>query len=110
MQRHFSWIFQAVLAADRDIDLLVLRNEHGLLAALHQGGSLNDHPMLSAMEMLLQTQLAARLDRDPLDLKSVAAVDRLERPPRAIRCRMLNRLEAILVAQGKGGSKERSGT
>src|SRR5260370_27085803 len=76
LQRKLAGVLEPVLGADGDVDGLVLAHEHALLAALHDRRAVHDHPMLGAVVMLLQAELAARLDRDALDLEPVAGIDR----------------------------------
>src|ERR1700716_4356204 len=77
IERDFSRIFETVHAAQRNKNRLVLAQQNFLVIARHNCGSVDDHPMLGAMEVLLQRQLRTWIDGDALDLKAFAGMDRL---------------------------------
>src|SRR5262249_33183375 len=75
---------EAMHRADRDVDRLVLVHHAHLVADRDLGGAAHHHPVLGAMVMLLQRQLAAGHHDDALDLEALAAVDRFVMTPRTI--------------------------
>src|SRR5262252_7918410 len=99
LQRQLAGILQPVLGADRDVDGLVLAHEHALLAALHDRRAVHYDPVLGAMIVLLQAELAARLDGDALDLEAVAGIDRAVVPPGAMAGDVLLRFGPVLALQ-----------
>ena len=76
VQRDLAGILQPVRGAERDVGRLVLGQHHLLVAAADFGGALHDDPMLGAVMVHLQRQLAARFDHDVLDLHPMAVVQR----------------------------------
>ena len=76
-------VLQPVGRADRDIGRLVLVEHDLLVAAVDLGGAVHHHPMLGAVMMHLERELAAGFDGDVLHLNPVAGMDRTEGCPRA---------------------------
>ena len=60
-QRDLAGVFQAVDAAQRQIDAFVLAHDQRFVVARHPGGAVHHDPVFGAMEMALQRQLPARV-------------------------------------------------
>src|SRR5215472_11899590 len=99
MQRDFAGVFQPVRGTERDIGRLVFGEDDLFLAAADLGGALHDHPVLGAVMVHLQGQLAARLDQDVLDLDAVAGMHRLIRAPGPVHAGQRVRLRAVFLDQ-----------
>jgi hypothetical protein len=95
VERDLARVFEAVQRAERDVGRLVLGQHQFFVAAADAGGALHHDPMLGAVMVHLQRQLAARLDQDVLDLHPVAGVQRLVRTPRAMDARQRLCLAAV---------------
>src|SRR5580692_7225452 len=83
-ERDLARIGEPVNGADRDIGGLVLVQDLLVVADGDFRGAPHHHPMLRAVEMLLQGQGPARSNDEALDLKALAGVDRLVVTPRPI--------------------------
>src|SRR5471030_3204104 len=99
VQRHLAGIFQPVVHADRDIGRLVFRQQLDALAAGDAGRAADHHPVLGAVVVHLQRQLAARIDGDALDLEALADVDALVAAPRTVDLGVVQMLGAVLRLQ-----------
>src|ERR1700730_18823821 len=86
-------------AAYRQVDRLVLVHKMNLIVPGDLGRSLDDDPMLGAMEMLLQGQAFAWLDDDAFDLVALPEIDRLIIAPWPVGALMFQRLGAIFGFQ-----------
>src|SRR5262249_39108824 len=96
LERDPPRIGEAMHGADRDVDGFVLVHSANLLADRHLGGAAHHDPMLGAVHVLLQRQLAARIHDDALDLEALARVDRLVVPPWPIAAAVVADLVAAL--------------
>src|SRR6185312_4555699 len=99
MQEKLARVFELMLDADRNIDRFVFAQNHRVRAALDARGALHDGPMLRAMKMLLQAELAARFNGYPLDLKPFAHIDAAVMAPRAVNGKVLLGLRSISPTQ-----------
>src|ERR1700722_10802904 len=83
-QQDLAGVFEPVDGPDREVDRFVLM--HDLDGIVHRDlrGAEHPDPVLGAVMVLLQRQPIARLDRDALDLVTIAVVDRLVGAPRAM--------------------------
>src|SRR5208282_6791933 len=81
VQRDLAGILDAMRRADRDIRRLVFREQENLVVAGDSCRARDDDPMFGAVMMHLQRQHAARLDREVLDLKALAAIDAVVTAP-----------------------------
>jgi len=77
LKRNLSRIGEAMHAADRDVDRLVLMDGADILADRDLGRAPDDDPMLGAVEMLLQRKARAGFHHDALDLIARAGIDAL---------------------------------
>ena len=96
-ERDLAGIGEPMDAADRDIDRFVLVHAADVVAERDLGGALDHHPVLGAMEVLLQRQLAAGLHHDALDLVALGDVDVLVVAPGPVDAAVLDR-GAMVVA------------
>src|SRR3546814_16077532 len=62
--------------AERNIGGLVFRDVEVFVVARHLGGAAHDHPVFGKMEVHLKAELLAWLDRDALDLETLAERNR----------------------------------
>src|SRR3546814_16304594 len=62
--------------AERNIGGLVFRDVEVFVVARHLGGAAHDHPVFGTMEVHLKAELLAWLDRDALDLETLAERNR----------------------------------
>src|SRR5262245_42696186 len=87
---------QPVRAADRHINGFVLM--HGAYRVIDGDlrGAAHHHPVLGAMEVLLQRELGTWFDHDALDLIARAGVDALVVAPGPVDAAMLDRLAPVL--------------
>src|SRR3546814_10247211 len=70
--------------AERNIGGLVFRDVEVFVVARHLGGAAHDHPVFGTMEVHLKAELLAWLDRDALDLETLAERNRfIETPGRS---------------------------
>src|SRR5579883_2553294 len=81
LERDAARIGQPMQRPDRDIDRLVLVHGPDFLPDRDLGGAAHHHPVLGAVMMLLQRQLAARRDGDAFDLEAIAGVDGFVKAP-----------------------------
>jgi hypothetical protein len=86
-------------ATHRQIDRLVLVHKMNLIIPGDLGRSLDDDPMLGAMEMLLQGQALAWLHDDTFDLVALPGIDRLIIAPGPVGALMFQRLGVIFGFQ-----------
>ena len=76
---------------------MILVNDHLFVVARHLGGALHDDPMLGAVMVLLQAELAARLHHDVLYLDAVAGMDRAIGAPGAVDEGVRGELAAVVL-------------
>src|SRR3546814_17350934 len=67
--------------AERNIGGLVFRDVEVFVVARHLGGAAHDHPVFGTMEVHLKAELLAWLDRDALDLETLAERNRFIETP-----------------------------
>ncbi len=91
--------FQPMDAAERQIEALVLLHQHLLRIPRHHGGAVHHHPMLRAMEVLLQGQLVPWRHHDALHLEALALNQALVETPRPVDPVMRHRLRPARLAQ-----------
>src|SRR4051812_15847760 len=95
MQRHRSRIFQPMSDAEWNIGRLVGNQIEHIAFAGDPGHAAHDHPMLRPAVMPLQREPAARIDDQPVDLKALLDIDRLDAAPGTIHAAMCNALVAL---------------
>src|SRR5262245_4466581 len=83
-------------AADRNIHGLVFVYAAYVVAERDLGRSLHHHPMLGAMEVLLQRELASWLHDNALDPIARGHIDVLVITPRTINAAMLDRCAMVV--------------
>jgi hypothetical protein len=76
-----SLVLQSMNATERQENRLVLSEKDLVVIACDKGRTVNDHPMLGPVEVLLEGQLGSRKNRDALDLEALPDVKRLVLPP-----------------------------
>src|SRR3954467_2306225 len=91
VKRLLARIGQPMLRSSWDEGRFIFAQQPGLVPDRHFGRSGYDDPMFRTVAMLLQRQLPARLDDDPLGLEAVAAVHGLIGSPRPVDLRRLVR-------------------
>src|SRR5262245_4580712 len=89
--RDLAGIGEPMDAADRDIDGLVFVHAAHVVAERDLGRSFDHDPMLGAMEVLLQRELASRLHDNTLHLVARGNIHVLVIAPRAINASVLDR-------------------
>ena len=85
--------------ADRNVGRLVFTQQLDFIAARHLRRAADDDPVFGAVMMHLQGQLAARIDRNALDLETVAQIDAFVAPPWAIHLGVLQMLGTARALQ-----------
>src|SRR3546814_13396577 len=83
--------------AERNIGGLVFRDVEVFVVARHLGGAAHDHPVFGTMEVHLKAELLAWLDRDALDLETLAERNRFIETPGPIDAAVSVGLDAPLA-------------
>src|SRR3990167_4901608 len=82
-QRLLARVFQAMLAAQRDVGAFVFTQQEYFFAAGDPRRAIHHDPVFGAMVVHMQAECSAWFDNDPLDLEAVAAVDAVVAAPGA---------------------------